>query len=225
MQKYNDRIIISVKIIGCDLLVEKLSNIILSKLEKDNAINGEIVEAYQYGIQILIINTIGVVISLILGLLMSSLFQTIVFLLSFTITRRYCGGYHTDALWKCLLTTSCMIILILLINRYFIFSKTICTFISISSIIIFAFFAPVENDNKPLENYFKKRNKIISLLILIIQCIIGYVLLLFNIRIYKIVFISIMCISFFILISVLKERSKKNEKSIKNNCESLFESG
>lgn len=198
-------------------MVEKLANKILSILKKDNVIDDEIYEAYEYGMQIIIINIIGILISLIIGLLMSSVFETVIFLISFVVIRRYCGGYHTNALWKCLLTTGCMIISTLVINKYFLLSKSICIIISVIALMLFANFAPIENENKPLEDFLKIKNKILSLIILISQCIIGYVLLLFDIDIYNIIFISIAYIALFIFVSILKERSNENEKSVKND--------
>lgn len=199
-------------------MVEKLASKILSILKKDNAIDDEIYEAYEYGMQILIVNIIGILISLFIGLIMSSVFETVIFLISFVLTRRYCGGYHTSALWKCLLTTGCMIISTLVINKYFLLSKPICIIISVIALMLFANFAPIENENKPLEDFLKIKNKILSLIILILQCIIGYVLLLFDIDIYNIIFISIAYIALFIFISIFKERSNKNEKSVENDC-------
>lgn len=206
-------------------LIEKLSNMILSKLKQDNAIDGEIEEAYKYGLQILIINFLGVIVSITIGLLFSALLETLIFLLSFVFTRRYCGGYHTNTLWKCLLTTAGMITAVLMFDKYFTLSMPICVLIFIISNIIFFVFAPIENANKPLSSDLKKRNKKISLIILIFQCLIGFILLLLDIKFYSIIFITIALISFFVVISVLKERGGKSEKSIKNRCKSISKSG
>ena len=199
-------------------LIEKISKMILYKLKQDDVIDTEIEEAYLYGIEVLIINIIGVMVSIAIGALFSSLLETLIFLLSFIFTRRYCGGYHTNAFWKCILTTAGMITAVLIFDKYITLSVYSCVFIFIISIIVFSVFAPVENANKPLTDDLKKRNKKTALIILCLQCLIGFVLLLLHIKCYSIIFITVALTSLLIVISVLKERGDKNEKSIKNHC-------
>ncbi len=197
-------------------MLDKLSDFLLNMMEKDGEIEPECREAYEYGLKIMIVNIAGVLISLIIGILMSAIIETVVFLLSFAFTRRFTGGYHADKFYKCTLTTGTLVLVSNILTKNMSLPWWSCLIISLISLFVFIRYAPIENENKPLSGRLKRRCKNISIVLLFSQCFVGVALLIFNSKIYKTIFISLLFVSLLILISILKERSKNNEKGIKD---------
>ena len=77
-------------------MLDKISNSILLYMEKDGAINKEIRDVYDYGIKVLLVNIMGLFVSLTIGIALSSFLETVVFLLVFATIRRLSGGYHAN---------------------------------------------------------------------------------------------------------------------------------
>ncbi len=202
-------------------MIEKIAKRISLYLREDDIIDKKMEDVYTYGIQILIINLIGIINAIFIGILFSAVVEVIIFLLPFIITRRYSGGFHTNALWKCLLTTALMLISVLCIYKYLSLSILMCVLCSLVAILIFILFVPVDNENKRLDYELKQKNKKISLLNLIVFCMVGFILLLFDIRYYNLIFLSIGFITLFVIISVCIERGKRNESNFKNDCKSI----
>ena len=195
-------------------MLDIISKRILNILIKDDAIDEALIEAYDYGLKIMLINIWGVLISVFIGILLNEIFETIFFLILFILTRRYSGGYHADKLWKCSLMSSVTLFSVLLLHKNLNFS--IITYISvfIASALIFIKFSPIENKNKPLENEIKLKCKKGSCLLLLIQFLFGIFLYIMNFEIYEIVFLTMMFISLFVVLAILKERRKPYEKNI-----------
>lgn len=85
-----------------------------------------------------------------------------IFLISFSVFRRICGGYHADSYTKCsimsLLSYLAMILIIKKINIIFCLSF----YILIIGLIIIFLLSPIQDKNKPFTEKQYKRFKIIS---------------------------------------------------------------
>lgn len=195
-------------------MLNYISGKVLNSLTKDNAIDMELVEVYDYGIKILLLNICGILNSVFIGILFNEIPETFVFLIFFVLTRRYSGGYHAKKIWKCSLMTSSTLISIFVLHKFFNFS--IITYICVFSIsaMIFIKLTPVENENKPLKNNIKSKCKKVSLLLLFIQFIFGLILYIANYEIYEIVLLTVLFVSLFVILATFKGRREVNEKSI-----------
>lgn len=151
-----------------------ISEKITKKLVKMQVIDEEDKDLYVYGFQqgfILLINTITVIL---IGFVFNMVWQSIVFLVTYSVLRAYAGGYHASTQLRCYLFSTGMIILVLYTLSQIPRNGFICFGITtVSSIIIFML-APVEDQNKPLskleQTVFKERTNCIMLIL--IGCII-----------------------------------------------------
>lgn len=194
-------------------MIEKAAIRLLSYLEDNKAIDPQIREAYYYGIQVMLVNLLSVSTALIIGLLLGAFWETAFFLLLFIPIRRFTGGLHAKTYLVCSLTTNSIVILTVLWYRYIPLTMGVCAAIVIMSGLVIGVFAPVENQNKALDQRQKTRCKIVSMIFWLVESLTGLMLMHQNIPAYKIVFISMLFVSFLILIAIFKEGRRTNEKA------------
>ena len=78
-------------------MLEKLSIVIVSRLKMDGVIEESLEDIYVYGMQAMLSNLLGIISSLLIGIIFSSFIEVVVFLVSFIATRRYTGGFHANS--------------------------------------------------------------------------------------------------------------------------------
>lgn len=108
-------------------------------------------EIYQYGIFQMLMNTIEIFTILILGVLFQELITIITFTITFAILRAYAGGYHADAPWKCYLSTTAIVLIILLVMKFFEINSLIDISMWVVAGITIVLLAPVQTRNKMLD--------------------------------------------------------------------------
>jgi len=138
-------------------------------------------EIYVYGAEALLSGISNLLILTVCGILMDELLIALLFFLVFNIMRKYCGGYHAATHLKCnlIFALNTLTILLLIKNYFFISEWLIVTAIIVSDIIIF-WLAPIENVNKPLEKYEKKKYRKKAIIFSVIFTIIAVLLIPFN---------------------------------------------
>lgn len=62
------------------------------------------VEVYQYGFEILISTTLGLLITMAIGIVLNMFFVSILYYVIFVMVRQWTGGYHADSYLKCNIT-------------------------------------------------------------------------------------------------------------------------
>lgn len=143
-------------------MIETLAKKITNKLIENRIINSEDIEIYNYCFETTIVSLISHCSLFILSVLLNEFICSMIFLISFSVFRRICGGYHTDSYTKCsimsLLSYLAMILIIKKINIIFCLSF----YILIIGLIIIFLLSPIQDKNKPFTEKQYKRFKIIS---------------------------------------------------------------
>ena len=62
------------------------------------------VEVYQYGFEILISTTLGLLITVAIGIVLNMFFLSVLYYVIFVMVRQWTGGYHADSYLKCNIT-------------------------------------------------------------------------------------------------------------------------
>ena len=158
-----------------EMLAIKFVNILIN----NNIIKKEDSEIYSYGFKEMIFITLNVLTTIFIGLIFNKMFEVILFMVTYIPIRVYAGGYHARTKLRCyifsvlMLISVCYILKLDLLKSYLLI--VILTIIS-SGIILYL--APVEDENKPLDEieikvYTKRtmRNLIILLIALCITLI------------------------------------------------------
>ncbi len=152
-----------------------ISQIITKRFIKLGIVKEDDYEIYKYGFELLIslILTTGIII--IVSLFIDKLMETILYLFGFFCVRVICGGYHAKHHYSCFIATISSYLLFLLLN-YFFYSKPylnlVVGFMTIISAVLIIVFAPVEHPDNPMTEYRKNRNRLFSLILSIVICLI-----------------------------------------------------
>lgn len=192
-----------------------ITELIVQFMLKHSVIEAEDAEIYKFGFNQLIFISINLITTVIIGILFSMLFESIIFLVSYTVVRVYAGGYHAKTQFRCYIISSLFIVLALLGVRYINwegFASIIA--ITIAAVIIFKL-SPVETKNKPLDDIetkiykTKSRQRIVTIYAL---CIVARFL---NYETtFKSVAMAIIILSFVLLIGQqMNGHEEKTEKS------------
>lgn len=150
-------------------MITALSKRISLFLCRKEIIAEEDFEIYQYGFETICSTILGFLLTILLGLLFRMFLLSIVYYVMFVAIRQFTGGYHANSYVSCNLIFSVITALVFGFTKMAVCTSTY-TFLMhllilmISSLIVWLF-APVENENKPLDAQQKKRCRIISLIL------------------------------------------------------------
>ncbi len=141
-------------------------------------------EIYSYGFNIIIADIINFSLIIILGIISKQVLQSVIFLIVLCVVRRYSGGFHAKAYWRCRL---CMIVTFLgtMAVTYIVFNYVganifFCGIVNIISLLFISVLAPVKHPNKTLNERQVKNNKIKAIITSLIFSVISVIGILEN---------------------------------------------
>ena len=140
-------------------MYKKLAAILTDKFIKTDVIEEQQREVYLYGFEMLISNIVYVFVFLILAILTQTILCSLLFGISFFITRSIAGGYHAATYSMChLLSLLNQVLFILLVT---LLSQELHPVASVVSILmssgILLIFSPIDHPNKPFIKTERKR--------------------------------------------------------------------
>ncbi len=130
---------------------------------KKNIINEDELPVYQYGMQVLICNIAGMLTVLIVGILISRLVESIIFITIYATLRIYTGGYHARTPLVCNIVFLGTYLVTVMLEALKVNNSVVWIMYLLSCLIILRF-SPIENVNKELD----EKSLIISTLLLMI---------------------------------------------------------
>ena len=148
-------------------MLKELSNKITKKLVDINIIDVADSELYEYGFWqggVLFLNFLTVIF---LGILSNMLLESIIFLVFYGTLRTIAGGYHARTQHTCYILSILLMIVVLTILKIFPVNIIVCCILTILSISVIFILAPVQDENKLLDEtekiVFKKLSRVISI--------------------------------------------------------------
>ncbi len=185
-----------------------LSNKISDTFVNNNKITDDKKEIFAYGINRILCNFTMLTACIIIGILSGNLINVVLFLLLFIPIRKYCGGFHLESPLNCFIA-SIFTVIIAVLSSVIICGSEIKTEISIIlsvlSIIIIFFLAPVESMNKQLTSNEKKVYKSKAIKILLLYYFIFSIAVIFKLeQIYSIITATILIEVLLLLLGKLK---------------------
>lgn len=166
-------------------MIYNLSNKIVEQLEKRGLLAVEDKEVIAYGLFSFIFNVYCFLLCLTFGVALEIPAEALVFFVSFLFLKRYAGGFHAQKEWQCLIITSGSItlsILLIFFGLLFPMVFNICIFFSALLSVFIIRIAPLEAENKPLDDIIIKKYKKYSLIRTAIVCVILILLLCFDVK-------------------------------------------
>lgn len=156
-------------------MISSLSERIANGLLKQSNIKYDEQDLYQYGFFILLSQILYLIIACIIGVLLGTFFESIIFYIAFQFIRRYAGGYHASTETRCeILSTLSILVCIVIIRLSKVCDSQIHLLIisAVAAIIIFAL-CPLDTPEKPLsETEFRYFRKIAWLILSVISLVV-----------------------------------------------------
>ena len=149
-------------------MIHKISNKITNVLFSDS--ERYPIEVYTYGIEIILSSLLGCSSVIIISILFGNIFEGIIYITVLSLIRIFAGGYHADTYLKCniiTVTSFCISLMIhkFYVNRLIVYTPAIMIAFALFVFTILCFYAPVDNENKPVAENDKIKFKRISLII------------------------------------------------------------
>lgn len=139
-------------------------------------------EIIKYGLELLTIKVTFIAALLVVGYLMNSFWECLIFIALFSGIRSYAGGYHADTRWKCFIEsmlTFAAVLGILKLTEKFLYITVIIAVLAVISAAVIIKFAPVDTENKRLDDDEKRlfrKKTIISLLLETAAAIVSFLI-------------------------------------------------
>lgn len=129
-----------------------ISEKITNRLIRKNVIEDYNREIYLFGVEQFLTTTLNIVTTIVIGLVLGELWQSILFVLMFMMLRSYAGGYHASTPVGCYFLTSSIIAIALSVLKYIEINILVCVGLLIISGVVILILSPVQSENKPLDN-------------------------------------------------------------------------
>ena len=155
-------------------MISKLSKKIVVDLIDKSIINDTEDELYIYGLFMLLSRTLYFILTLIFGVLLNIVLESVVFYVTFQFIRTSAGGIHASSELKCEVATTLSLLsclgVVKLCDLYNL--KTVIIILTIVATVLIFVLCPLDSPEKPLttkeKKYFRKKSWIILLIILTI---------------------------------------------------------
>ena len=132
-------------------MTHRLAGILSDYLSREQMIEKDEADIYQYGLEIFMDGVLETLLLVVLGILWGRFWQSICFIVSFTVLRSFTGGYHAATKVRCAGATVGLYILNLTaageLNSHF---TAVLLLAAVGTGIIW-WLAPVPHANKPLD--------------------------------------------------------------------------
>lgn len=141
------------------------SNQLANLLIETGTIKSDDRDLYVCGIYQACLFILNIATTIVVGLILGMVWESIVFSLAYIPIRTYAGGYHSKTQLRCYLLSIAIITASLLAIKLIPWNGFICTVIILCAGLPVLFLAPVEDSNKPLDKQekavYRKRTYII----------------------------------------------------------------
>lgn len=143
-------------------MIETLAKKITTKFIDNNIIKSEDKEIYIYCFETTIFTGIGYLVLFVLSIIFNESIVSLIFLLSFLVFRKICGGYHANNYSLCSLMSLLSYLFLILIVKKITIVFNVSYYLLIIGLLIILTLSPIQNDNKPFTDKQRKRFKITS---------------------------------------------------------------
>lgn len=146
----------------------KMVDRLVVKLIADGAIEEEDKEIYEYGFTQGITMIVNILCTILIGICMNMLAEDIIFMITYIPLRSYAGGFHAKTKFRCFIYSNLLVVLVLGLIKFlagYTYFMLVAGIIGAGCVI---FLAPVEDQNKPLDEkevevYGKKARRMLLL--------------------------------------------------------------
>lgn len=187
-----------------------VSNILTNYIIKNGNITEDQRDVYEYGFRsgfAMLCNTISF---FIICNMFNMLREGIIFGLLFMILRSYAGGVHLANSVICFFASCAVLIVILMLVQYTQLGSIPILLITFVASLVIWFLAPIENHNKPLDEFEQKMYRKRTRIALIVDILFVFIFIISNrIRIAYIVALIILLMAIIMILGVISNKKYK----------------
>ena len=161
-------------------MIENLVDRFINYQKELGTIQEKDVEVYRYGYIVFIELLLNSCLSLGIGSVMGAFKEVLFFLFVFIPLRSFCGGYHADKAWRCVILSNFIIIASVLTAKctwIYKMPKSAKLVVLGTAALCIGIAAPVENENKKMERKEKRKYKWITGVVLLAEVMLAILLL------------------------------------------------
>ena len=143
-------------------------------LIKDKIVDIENREIYAYGLEALLLNFANILTAFLISVISGTLLHFVVFMLVFVPTRMFTGGYHAKTSESCYIKTTIIYALTVFFAKYlsWIFKGYFAALLLVITVALVIISAPVEHMNNPLSTNERRKNRIIAIVLTVIDSLV-----------------------------------------------------
>lgn len=153
-------------------MIDKIKNILVGNLVLYHLVNIKDIDIYKFGIECYILKLIHYFTYCFVAIICGCFIEFLVFIISYTILRKYVGGIHASTRTGCLIISN-VVLLIILGGGQRIQNGIPLQLLSMISLFIIALMAPVENPNRKLTQEESKKFKKNAICVCLVELIIA----------------------------------------------------
>lgn len=175
-------------------MIERCADAVTDWLISHYAVEEQDRELYVYAVYSFFMTISPLLLSLIFGIMMGMVMQSIILIIPFMVIRKYSGGFHAKNAWSCLICSCLLLILCISMTSYIKcgLGLTIVTVMALGSLMVLS---PVDSENRRLELHEKKRYKYMTIVLVFAFELLSAALYLFHLYTY------VVCISIGIILA------------------------
>ncbi|MDE6252877.1 MAG: accessory gene regulator B family protein [Lachnospiraceae bacterium] len=175
-------------------MIERCADAVTDWLISHYAVEEQDRELYVYAVYSFLMTISPLLLSLIFGIMMGMVMQSIILIIPFMVIRKYSGGFHAKNAWSCLICSCLLLILCISMTSYIKcgFGLTTVTVMALGSLMVCS---PVDSENRRLELHEKKRYKYMTIVLVFAFELLSAALYLFHMYTY------VVCISIGIILA------------------------
>ena len=169
-------------------MIQWTAEVVTNWLLKCGAISKEDEELYIYALYSTLLTCSPLILAILFGIVLGKMVQSILIILPFMSIRKFSGGYHSNSPGVCLISSSLILLLCIILSCHVRFGWLLgcCTILSAISLSIFS---PIDNINRKLDDDEKIHCRKKTVYFVTIYLVIEVLLLLMNL------YTSAICIS------------------------------
>lgn len=151
-------------------MIQKISIQLVNQLvvKSQQTVDKDQIEVYVYGMECFLNTGITTLLLFIWGLFSHNFAEEIVWIITFSILRKYAGGYHSPSQITCILGSAILGISNSFALTILFWNRSVIFVIYFSLFLLFLFCVPVVSPMKPLSDGARETHKTIAIILLIV---------------------------------------------------------
>ncbi|MDE5780024.1 MAG: accessory gene regulator B family protein [Lachnospiraceae bacterium] len=175
-------------------MIERCADVVTDWLISHYAVEEQDRELYVYAVYSFLMTISPLLLSLIFGIMMGMVMQSIILIIPFMVIRKYSGGFHAKNAWSCLICSCLLLILCISMTSYIKCGLGLAT-VTVMALGSLMVFSPIDSENRRLELHEKKRYKYMTIVLAFAFELLSAALYLFHMYTY------VVCISIGIILA------------------------